>query len=121
MSAAGLPVCETWAHQAGFEKDFNAALAARLVDLSATERPEAVICHSAIHAQELIEAFALRGFTLYGAGGAGHEATGPALPIRVDTRAMGSVAAQLLHWRLLQPNRAVMRTGVAMRFEEPAV
>jgi len=34
---------------------------------------------------------------------------------------MGSVAAQLLHWRLLQPNRFVMRTGVAMRFLAPAV
>jgi len=121
MSAAGLPVRESWAHQAWFDKAFNAELAARLADLPPVERPEAVICHSAEHARELFEVFAQRGLRLVGAGGTDHDDKSPVLPIRVDARAMGAMAGQLLHWRLLQPNRAVMRTGVAMRFLAPAV
>lgn len=123
MSAAGLLVHESWSHLAWFDQSYNTALAARLAGLPADERPEAVICHSAEHAQELTEAFARQGLRLAGAGGADHNVASPVLPIRVDARAMGSLAGQLLHWRLLQPNRAVMRSGVAMRFgaAEPAV
>ena len=89
-------------------------LAERLLALPECERPEAVVCHSASQAEELMAACAELGLLLKGAGGAEEEYRGAALPIRADGVQLGRAAAELLLGKLQRPERLPLRVGVPM-------
>jgi DNA-binding LacI/PurR family transcriptional regulator len=116
MSELGLPVSENMIHHAMFDAEFNAALAEKLLLLPAAERPEAVLCHSAEHASALTAAFAARGLKLAGAGVRATLTEEETSFIHADGGALGAAAAQLLLWRLANPERPPLRVGAAMRF-----
>ncbi|MCW8130352.1 MAG: GntR family transcriptional regulator [Planctomycetota bacterium] len=108
----GLPVSEKGVHFTWVDKRHFADLAKELAARPEPERPDAVVCHSVMQAQGMIEIFAERGLPLLGAGVTDEGYLGPALPVHASGRAMGHTAASLLLWKLQQPDRPPLRVGV---------
>ncbi|MBI3829512.1 MAG: GntR family transcriptional regulator [Planctomycetes bacterium] len=116
MDAHGLPVTDASIH---FQGDEYKETAAKLAALPEDKRPEALVCHSAEQAEHLIGACADRGLSLEAAGAHDRPRAGRALNIRLDTRVMGAVAAEILLSRLKQPERPYLNVGVRMVFDGP--
>jgi len=115
MDACGLEVPDGASH---FIPPHKAAeLAAQLLALPENQRPEGVLCHAIETADILMRTFAAQGVRLYAAGCEGGTYNGPALPIRADGMELGRLAAEVLLWKIRQPNRSVLRVGVPMRFQ----
>lgn len=121
MLECGLPTTESWVHAENpwFVKD--ELLAAKLLALPESERPEAVVCHNIQQAETLLKCFAERGLRLWAAGTTDRGYGGAALPIRAHGQELGAAAAELLISNLHRPGRLRLRVGVPMLFEPPGL
>lgn len=124
MDAYGAEVSESFIHKLNGVNEWENDLAARLAALPESERPEAVVCHESIQADMLIGEFEKRGLPLLGAGAASTTVSAKASAIRVDMKAVGATAMDLLLSRVQRPRKPCLRVGVPMLFEHlpaPAV
>ncbi len=112
LDECGIKLTDAWIHFDLY--GLEAQLAAKLLQLPDSQRPDAVVCHGISQAEMLMKIFAEHGVPLLGAGAVEGGYGGPALPIRVDGAELGRTAAELLLWKLHRPSRAALRVGVPM-------
>lgn len=117
MDAYGADVRERFIHKLNDVNEWDNSLAARLAALPESERPEAVVCHESTQADTLIGEFEKRGLPLLGAGATSTAVPAKALAIRVDMKAVGATAMDLLLSRIQRPRKPCLRVGVPMLFE----
>lgn len=117
MDAHGAEVLERFIHKLNDVNERDEDLAARLAALPESERPEAVVCHESTQADTLIGEFEKRGLSLFGAGAASTAVPAKAAAIRVDMKAVGATAMDLLLSRIHRPRKPCLRVGVPMLFE----
>jgi DNA-binding LacI/PurR family transcriptional regulator len=119
MDECGLQVHEDWIHYGWHSKDSAAELTKAFLARPENDRPQAVICHSLMQAQDLMEAFSERGQWLEGAGAHDRLSSGgAAMSIYIDGKRLGEATAALIVSQLQQPGRPPLRVGVPMRLEE---
>jgi DNA-binding LacI/PurR family transcriptional regulator len=121
MDECGLKVREEWIHFAWASTEMTRVLAQRLALLPREELPQAFVCHGIKQAQYMMEAFADHGHWVEGVGASESVSSGPALGIHIDGTRLGASAAELLRWRIQQPQRPTMRVGVPMHLEAVSV
>lgn len=114
MEANGIVHNESWVHS---QAAGDTELAKTLAELPPSERPEALICHSADQAANLIEQCAAYGLRVEAAGASDRTILGRVRNIRFDAEQMGAVAGELLLMRLKEPTRPFLNVGVRMVFE----
>ncbi len=115
MYQCGLPVRDAWIHFA-HAKEMD-GFVRRMAAMPVEESPDAVVCHGITQAHALMAGFASAGRTLLGVGATWRPYDGPAWAIRADCRALGTVAAEVMEWRLRRPDRRRLRVGVPLTFE----
>jgi DNA-binding LacI/PurR family transcriptional regulator len=121
MDECGLSVADDWIHHEWAKPEYLRELARPLAARPADERPQAFICHGYGQAQYLMQAFAELGMWVDCAAACESQSTGPALGIYIDGKRLGEAAAELLTWRLKQPQRMPMRVGVSMLLETDSI
>ncbi|MCX7805216.1 MAG: GntR family transcriptional regulator [Planctomycetota bacterium] len=115
MYQLGLPAREDWVHFVHARE--MEGFVGRMAALPDGERPDGVICHGINQAHALMTGFSAAGRALLGAGATWLPYDGPAWAIRADCRALGTVAAEIMEWRLRRPDRRRLRVGVPLTFE----
>lgn len=105
MDAAGIEVAPEWITFVRPHRNFAEELAEQMASLQENERPDAVVCHSAEHAEAMSKVFARRRLALptVGAGAAGESKS--AYRIELDPEEIGRSAALLLHARMEEQSR----------------
>jgi len=117
MAEAQLPASDAWAHYSW--PNYLQPLAEKLAALPASERPEAVICHSYAQADMLQRHFEALGLPLAAVGATNEPQLGRARVIHAPNNHMGSTAAALLLWKIQQPRRVALRVGLPLQLSPP--
>lgn len=109
-----LPFSDASVHFTWQDEKRIAPVASGLAARPEHERPDAILCHSTLQAQVFADRFAHAGLPLLSAGVTDTGYLGPVMPVFASGHDMGRTAASLLLWRLQQPDRLPLRTGVPM-------
>lgn len=112
MTECGLEAPDSHAHFEFYQRE--AQFAERLLALPPDRQPDGFVCHDHRQAEALCREWAKRGKKILAAGATDTPVAGSAWPILIDGLEVGHAAANLLLWKLRQPERAAMRLGVAM-------
>ncbi|MCK6474426.1 MAG: GntR family transcriptional regulator [Planctomycetes bacterium] len=117
IDECGLTAGEEMVHFTWYGPETCRPLVDAWMALPATQRPDALVCHSAGQAEELMAACSERGLYVKAAGCADERYGGPAIGIHADGMELGRAAATLLLGRMHWPDRLPLRVGVPMRLD----